>query len=121
MRGVPAAALFLMVTCLMTNLGILALGPLHPAFYPAMDTAGLTFFAMQWRANQQWWALAIAILFAVEDGRHVVFYLQPDQSRPPLASYDLFLNVCYVLQLTCVCVPSFIKILSRREAHDEYS
>lgn len=116
LTGLPIAVAVLLTTFLLSLLSFEAAGVNHRAAFPLIDLGAGSFFAFQWRTNLKWWSLALAVLFVAEMAQHAVYYALPNHGYMSRYSYDLYLNVNYVLQLACVAFPSLQIILVRRAA-----
>lgn len=115
LASIKTAVLILAATFIASNILVALMGSDHMYFFPMMDTATGTFFVLQWRSNLQSWALALVALFAFEDILHGAYSESSDHGFYARYAYDLSLNIVYVMQLSCVCIPAFVEMVSRRE------
>lgn len=116
--SVPTGALVLLCTFVASNASQVFIVHEHMQFYPAIDIACAVFFFAQWRETRAQWSLALVTMFGVEIAEHALYFSSSDHGYSARYAYDLFLNVCYLLQLSCVVAPAFVAILSRKgETH----
>lgn len=113
LTSVPAAAGVLFLTLALSTVSALVLGPSYVQPFLLMDAVCAALFVWQWRTNDKQWSLALACLFGVQCVADASYQLSAPHSLAERTGYEAFLNVIFVAQLVCVCIPAYVEILSR--------